>query len=424
MSISGKDLSMRRKARIFAGICALTVCLTPFAIAQSQEQALGDAVSSGKAHVALRYRYEHVDQDNSLENADASTVRIRLNYLTGSWNGWSAFGEFDHVAEVIVNDYNSGAGTSPGRVQYSTVADPKGSDLNQLYLQYKSAEDWFLRLGRQKILLDNHRFVGNVGWRQNEQTYDGLSLTVKSIPRTELFYSYIQNVNRIFGDKVPAGDHSVDTHLLNVKVRLGDAWSITPYAYYIDNEESASFSTSTFGARLSGKIAAGGGSISLLAELATQSDAANNPVSYAADYAYLNVLWTAGNGLGIGAAFESLGGDPVSAGMAFRTPLATLHAFQGWNDMFLTTPDTGIDDLYFTFKYKLASWTLQAVYHDFSSEAGSSDFGTELDMSAGRKLSDRYGLLLKAGLFNADSASPLSSVVDTNKFWVMLTANF
>jgi len=161
-----------------------------------------------------------------------------------------------------------------------------------------------------------------------------------------------------------------------------------------------------------------------LAEFATQSDAANNPVSYHADYAHLNVLWTASNGLAFGAAFESLGGDPLSSGMAFRTPLATLHAFQGWNDQFLTTPDSGIDDLYFTLKYKVASWNLQAVYHDFSSEAGSSDFGTELDLSAGRKLTDRYGLLLKAGLFNADSASPLLSKVDTDKFWVMLTANF
>ena len=380
--------------------------------------------TSGEARVALRYRYEHVDQDNLLQNANASTVRIRLNYETAVWKSWSVFGEFDHVAEVILNDYNSGGGTSPGRTQYSTVADPRGSDLNQLYLQYKPLEDWYLRLGRQKILLDNHRFVGHVGWRQNEQTYDALSLTVKSIASTELFYSYVENVNRIFGDRVAAGDHSVNTHLFNAKISLSDSWTVTPYAYYIDNDDVASFSTSTYGARLSGKIAAGGGSINLLVELAAQSDAANNPVSYDADYAHLNVLWTAGTGLGIGAAFESLGVDPVSGGMAFRTPLATLHAFQGWNDMFLTTPDTGIDDLYFTLKYKVASWNLQAVYHDFSSEAGSSDFGTELDVSAGRKLSDRYGLLLKAGLFDADSASQLSSAVDTNKFWVMLTANF
>jgi hypothetical protein len=106
--------------------------------------------------------------------------------------------------------------------------------------------------------------------------------------------------------------------------------------------------------------------------------------------------------------------------MAFRTPLATGHAFQGWADQFLTTPGSGIDDLYITAKYKVASWNLQAVYHDFSSEAGTGDFATELDISAGRKLGDRYGLLLKAALFDADSAP----YVDTSKFWIMLTANY
>ena len=190
---------MKRKYEVFAGAIAAMMGLAPYMIAEGQELALGDAVTSGKAHVALRYRYEHVDQDNLLKDANASTVRVRLNYLTANWRAWSAFGEFDHVAEVIVADYNSGGGTSPGRTQYSTVADPRGSDLNQLYLQYQPSEDWFLRLGRQKILLDNHRFVGHVGWRQNEQTYDGLSLTLKSIPSTDLFYSYIENVNRVFG---------------------------------------------------------------------------------------------------------------------------------------------------------------------------------------------------------------------------------
>ena len=156
--------------------------------------------------------------------------------------------------------------------------------------------------------------------------------------------------------------------------------------------------------------------------MATQSDAANNPVSYDADYAHINALWTAKIGLAFGAAFESLGGDAESPGMSFRTPLATLHAFQGWADQFLSTPAAGINDLYFTVKYKASSWNLTAVYHDFSSEAGSSDFGTELDFSASRKFGDRYGLLLKAALFDADAAS--TSFVDTNKFWVMFTANY
>jgi hypothetical protein len=414
--------------KILAQLIVAMAGLISLTLASAQENTLGEAVTSGKAHVALRYRYEHVDQDNLLENANASTLRVRLNYQTESWRSWSAFGEFDHVLEVFLNDYNSGGGTSPGRIRYSTVADPRGSDLNQLYLQYKPSDDWNLRLGRQKILLDNHRFVGHVGWRQNEQTYDAGSVSVQGIPNTTLFYSYVDNVNRIFGDKVSAGDHSNNTHLLNAKIRLNDAWAVTPYAYYIDNEDAPTFSTSTYGARLTGKIAVGEGSINLQAEFATQSDAANNPVSYDADYAHINALWTAKSGLAFGAALESLGGDPVSPGMSFRTPLATLHAFQGWADMFILpgtiTPASGIDDLYLTVKYKVGGWNLTAVYHDFSSEAGSTDYGTELDFSAGRKLGDRYGVLLKAALFNADSASPVPTHVDTNKFWVMFTANY
>jgi len=415
---------MTRTHKILAQLIVAIASLMSLTIASAQENTLAEAVMSGKAHVALRYRYEHVDQDNLLLDANASTLRIRLNYKTEVWRGWSAFGEFDHIAEVIVNDFNSGAGTSPDRTQYSLVADPKGSDLNQLFLQYAPSEDWQLRLGRERITLDNHRFVGNVVWRQNEQTFDGLSLIVNSIPNTKLFYSYVENVNRIFGDRAtpPAGDNSNNTHLLNAKISLNESWAVTPYVYYIDNEDIASFSTSTYGARVAGKLTAGEGSLSLLAELATQSDAANNPIAYDADYAHISALWTAKSGLAVGAAFESLGGDSVSPGMAFRTPLATGHAFQGWADQFLTTPSSGIDDLYITAKYKVASWNLTAVYHDFSSEAGSGDFGTELDISAGRKLGDRYGLLLKAALFDADSAA--TSFVDTNKFWVMFTASY
>lgn len=417
-----KTRKRKMNAKNAVRLLLITVGLLPITFASAQENTLGEAVTSGQAHVALRFRYEHVDQDNFVEDANAAPLRIRLSYQTGDWNNWTAFAEFDHIAEVFLNDYNSGAGTSPGRTQYPVVADPRGSDLNQLYVQYSPSDHWQLRLGREKIILDNHRFVGPVGWRQNEQTYDGLSLRVRSIPNTDLFYSYIENVNRIFGDKVPAGDHSVETHLLNARISVNDAWVVTPYAYYIDNEDSPSFSTSTYGARVTGKLAVGAGSINIQADLATQSDAANNPVDYDADYAHLNLLWSAKNGLAIGAAYESLGGAPVASGMAFRTPLATLHAFQGWADQFLSTPDSGVDDIYVTVKYKVASWDLTAVYHDFSSQAGSSDFGTELDFSAGRKLGDRYGLLLKAALFSADSAT--TSFVDTNKFWVMLTANY
>ena len=402
-------------------LCAASVLVLFAATAAAQEtpegQDLAAAITGGKASINLRYRYEFVDQDSISKDANASTLRFRLNYQTGTWKNWSAFAEFDQVMEVLVDNYNSGAGTSsPGRSAYPVVADPDGSDLNQLYFQYAPNDDWRTRIGRQRILLDDQRFVGGVGWRQNEQTYDALSVNYGGFNRTQVFYSYVANVNRIFGDEVAAGNNEQDTHLLNVRYALSDAWNLTGYAYIIDNEDVPTFSTSTFGARIAGGFSSGDDKYDLRAEIATQSDNGNSPVSYDATYYRLQGTWSR-NAWSAGVGLESLGSD---SGQGFRTPLATLHAFNGWADQFLGTPGTGLEDLYFRVGYKPGKWTTQLIFHDFSADTGGGDYGSELDLSAGRKLGDRYNLLLKLAMFDADDVS----YVDTTKFWMMLTAGF
>jgi len=387
--------------------------------AKDENLSFAEALTSGKAHLLFRYRYEFVDQDGFAEDANASTLRIRLNYQTGKWNNWSGFTEFDYITELLLTDFNSLGGSSPDRDQYPVVADVKGTDLNQLYLDYDPTADTKIRLGRQRILLDNQRFVGGVGWRQNEQVYDSATLKFNGFSNTQLFYSYVTTVRRIFGTEVTGGSHDNDTHLLNAKIKLGDAWTVTPYYYLIDNNDAAAFSTATFGARAAGGIPVGEGKLNLVAEVATQSDAGNNPVSYDAEYFNLGATWAMKNGLSLGLAWESLGGDQNVAGASFRTPLATLHAFQGWADKFLGTPNAGIDDLFATVKYKAGKWSFTGVYHDFTAQSGSADWGTELDLSAGRKLGDRYGLLFKAAMYDADQHA-----TDTTKFWIMLTANY
>ena len=425
---------MKRNHILLLG--ALLALILPFSITAAQEDGATDfasAIKSGKATISGRYRFEHVSDDDvpdleadpeaePTDDATASTLRLRLNYRTGQWNGWSAFGEFDHVFHVLLDDFNSGAGTSPNRTEYSTVADPEGSDLNQLYLDYSANDDWKFRFGRQRILLDNQRFVGGVGWRQNEQTYDAFTLNSSAISKTALSYSYIGEVRRIFGQTVSAGKAHINGHLLNAKINVSDSFSVTPYYYYLDFEGGGSNSTATAGIRLAASLAAGEGKIALLGEFATQSDAADATVSYDADYTHLNAAWTAENGLSLGLGYESLGTDS-SNGQAFRTPLATLHAFNGWADQFLGTPTDGLDDLYFTVKAKAGKWSFTGVYHDFSSETGSDDYGQEFDVSAGISLGDGYGLLLKGAFFSHDSDSPLEKY-DTNKFWVMLTASY
>ena len=402
-----------------AMVAASTLMAAPAFAQEDDAQTLAGAISSGKASVGFRYRYEMVDQDGIVEDANASTVRLRLNYKTGSFNNWSAFGEFDYVGEVLLNDYNSKGGSSLDRDQYPVVADPKGSDLNQLYVDYDPSENTKLRFGRQRILLDNQRFVGGVGWRQNEQTYDGVSFNMKAAGNTEFKYYYVTTVHRIFGNDVDSGRHDTDVHLLNATVKLSDAWKITPYYYHIDNESSAGASTGTFGIRASGSVPVGDNKLSIVGEYANQSDVANNLVNYDADYLHAGVTYALQNGLSFGLAFESLSGDQIVEDAYFRTPLATLHAFQGWADKFLGMPDEGVSDLFATVKYKAGKWNLTGVYHDFSAEAGSADWGSEFDLSAGRKLNDRYGLLLKGAFYDADLWA-----TDTTKFWIMLTGSY
>jgi len=123
-------------------------------------------------------------------------LRSRLNYRTREWQGWSAFAEVDNTA-VLGDDeaYNS---TTNGVTDRPIIADPEYTELNQAYVQYKSGALTAIG-GRQRITLDDQRFVGNVGWRQNEQTYD--ALTLKGSPRqgVQPHYPWIANANRVFG---------------------------------------------------------------------------------------------------------------------------------------------------------------------------------------------------------------------------------
>jgi len=409
---------------------ALLLAAAPLAAAEDSDS-LASAITAGKAGVNVRARYERVDQDGAPEDADALTARLRLNYKTGSWRGFSAFAEYDHVFHIL-DDFDSGGGTSPNRGGYPVVADPDGSDLNQLYFDYAVDDSWKARVGRQKILIDNQRYVGHVGWRQNEQTYDALTVTTDAIVNTALQYSYVANVRRIFGQDVNAGKDKSNHHLLNANIKVNDSWSVVPYYYLLDYNfgditvpvpdsndlRRARNSTGTLGVRVAGSVnVSEGNKLSLAGELATQSDAGDSPFSYDADYLHASAMWTMDNGLSLGIAYESLGTDN---GLSFQTPLATLHAFQGWADKFLTTPSSGIEDLYFTAKYKAGRWNLTGVYHDFSAESGGGDYGTEFDLSAGTKLGKNYGLLFKGAFFSEDSPA----YTDTSKFWIMFTANY
>jgi hypothetical protein len=411
---------MNIKSRLAAVPAAVFVVLfTSVSMPAKAADSVVDSFKQGKAGVAFRYRLENVYRDNFDEDAYASTLRTRLNFRTDDLKGFSLFGEYDFVMNIGWDDYDAGGGNTPDRSQYPVVADPTGSDLNQAYIQWRNDKGTLLRGGRERIIYDNARFVGNVGWRQNEQTYDGVYFQQKA-GGFDFQGAWVGQVNRIFGHDVPAGTHDNNTWLLNGSKAWEGVGKLVAYYYDINNKDAAAFSTQSYGIRFAGKHETDSVTFGYSAEYAHQKDAHNNPVDYTANYYRLDfsVAFAAATPY-IG--YESLGGDDSESGASFRTPLATLHAFNGWADKFLTTPDAGLNDFFVGVKGKVAGLSWNVVYHDFKAESGSVDFGRELDISLGYKIAKNYGILIKSAFFNGDKESTYD---DTTKFWLQATANF
>lgn len=400
--------------------------------ASAESDTFVDAIKNGKAGLSFRLRYEDVEVDTpSNDSADALTLRTRLNYTTDTFKGFGAMLEMDNVTALTSVNYNDGVNGKPG----PAIADPKGTEINQAYLSY-AYKDTGGRWGRQRVILDNARFIGNVGWRQNEQTYDAVSISSKSVPDANLFGGYVYNVNRIFGEDSLVGDVDQSTFLLNANYE-GFSWGkFSGYGYLVDADPSgkqlaagANFNrwdTNTFGLRFAGATdATDSVKVSYVAEYATQSDTDDNPLSYSADYYNLEG-GASFAGVTVKLGTEVLGADGSDG--FYITPMATLHKFQGWADQFLGgglgNITGGVEDVYFSVGGKVAGIKLLAVYHDFTSDDkgasgnASDDLGSEIDLLVGKSWGD-YGLLLKYSDYNADDHS-----VDTEKLWLQATAKF
>jgi len=404
-------------AVIPAGIlCAL---ITSFPAPAQAADSFIDVFKEGKAGLAFRYRFENVDQERFAKDATAGTLRTRLNFRTADLYGISGFVEYDFVMTVGWNNYNAGAGNTPNRTRYPVIADPTGSDLNQVYIQWKNDKGTLLRGGRERIKYDNARFVGNVGWRQNEQTYDGVYFQQKS-GGWDFQGSWVGQVNRIFGHDVPAGKQDHNTWLMNGSKSWDGIGKLVAYYYDINDKDAAAFSTISYGARFAGKHKFETITLGYTAEYAHQKDAHNNRVDYSANY-YRGDLSVGFSGFTPYIGYESLGGDDTQFGAMFRTPLATLHAFNGWADKFLATPPAGLNDFFVGIKGKVADWSWNVLYNDFNAESGSASYGNEIDGSIGHKFAKHYGVLFKAAWFNGDDDSIYT---DTTKYWIQFTANF
>lgn len=387
-------------------ISMLALGLTSALPLQASESAnsLTEALTGGNADVALRYRAEYVDQDNGSREAKASTLKSRITYKTLPIEGFSATFEMDNNSVVFDDNYNDGSGsdTDPEAV----VPDASYTEINQAYINYAAGETT-IRYGRQRILLDNQRFVGGVGWRQNEQTYDAFAVINTSLPETTITLANIYNVNQFNGGNIDGNDHQV-YHLLNESIK-----GLKASTYYYDLKDISD----TAGIRLTGSTNLDDNlSVLYTAEYAEQTT--DSATEYDTDYMNLEA------GLTLAGITAKLGYELQSSDngmMSFRTPLGTNHAFGGWADQFIPTPAIGLKDQSFTLASAELGPKIALTYHQFDSDYGSTDFGNEIDLVISKKFTENYSGLLKAAHFDARSDS---GKVDTTKVWLQLDAKF
>jgi len=382
-----------------------------FAADPAHGKGITDALADSKVKVSFRARYEGVDEDGAAGAADkdatALTVRSRITINTGAYKGLSLGLEVDDVT-ALVDDYNDLTFDYSGND--AVIADPEITDINQAFVKYTNG-DLKATAGRQRILHNNQRFIGGVGWRQNEQTYDGVRVEYKANDALSFDYSYIHNANRIFADAKKGADLGGDFHFINVPYKVNKDHKITAFAYLLDFDTAAGLSTDTFGGLYNGKF----GSVFVNASVASQSDAGDNANSFTATYLNAEVGSKFGTVTVLGG-YELLGSDN---GVGFSTPFATLHKFQGWADKFLGTPGEGVQDIYVTAKTKVKGVVLAATYHNLTSDVGNKDWGNELNLVAKYNVNKNYGLLVKYANYSADDKS-----TDTSKLWVQATAKF
>ena len=382
------------------------ILMAPAAFVSETEHgnSITEALSDSTVKVELRARYEGVDQDGIDKDASAATLKSRITVKTGSYSNFSMAIEVDKV-DALVDNYNS---KTNGNTEYPVVTDPQGTDVNQAYIKYEN-NGFSAVVGRQRVLHNNQRFVGGVGWRQNEQTYDGVRAQYKA-DAFSVDYSYIQNINDITANNVKG-----DFHLANGIYKINKSHKVSAFAYLLDYDaiEQAQNSSSIVGALYNGNF----GKFLVNASLASQSDNGDNPTSYSAMYINAEAGYNFGP-VTLLAGYELLGSDN---GVGFNTPLATKHKFNGWADKFLGTPGEGLQDVYITAKGKVSEVKWAATYHDFSSDVESIDFGSELNLVATYQVNKNYGVLVKAANY---SDGDVAAKTDTNKIWVQLTAKF
>lgn len=333
----------------------------------------------GKASLDVRARYEYNEQGASI---NGYSLRTRLGYTTGEYEGFKAMVEMEDLSFADKND--------------RPALDVPVTELNQAWISYKST-----KLGRQIYVLDDHRFIGHVGWRQNIQTFDAITSSYLPNASSKLNFGYLNKVRR-----VNATTQDLNGFIGNGSYKFSENFNLTGFAYLLDFDTAVLGSSDTFGLRGVGKFALDTTKFNYSFSYAKQGDNSGSPanVDFSLDY-FAGEIGTAFGDVSVSGGFEILEGNGVTG---FSTPLATVHAFNGFADVF-AGPSLGgglrhgLEDYYASVGFKAGPVPLKFTYHHYEAERVSETLGSEINAVATYKLNEYVTLLAKYAMYDTDS---------------------
>ncbi|WP_293906731.1 alginate export family protein [Phenylobacterium sp.] len=379
---------------------------------------ISDTIAAGRLLFEVRARYEFVDQKRTAtltHKGEAFTARTRLGWETGDWRGFKGLVEFEDVRQLGPEDFAvnvPGAATPPlngvDKAKYPLINDPDVTELNRLQLTWAPNAMVQAAVGRQRILIDDQRFVGNVGWRQDEQTFDAVRLDL-AYGRFKLIYAYVTHVNRVLGEQ---RDWDSDSHLAQLTWSPAEQLRLQGFVYALDFGNAPANSSVTKGIKASGKTWVGLFQLAYDATFANQSDYRSNTPSYSLDY-YGGDLAASFDIYTAKLSYESLEGNGTRG---FTTPLATTHGFQGWSDAFVQPLGgnkgfvDGLRDLNLTLNAKprwkwdyLFNLDVIVRYHDFDDQRTGANLGHEWDAQVQAAINPKLTAAIKYADFERET---------------------
>lgn len=384
---------------------------------------LTQALSKGSYTLQIRPRYEFVQQPG-LDEAHAFTIRSMLGLSTHQEYGLTGYIQFINVSSLI-NNYNS---LLNGKTQYSAIPDPEETGVNQFYIQYTGLKGIKARVGRQEIILNDSRFVGNVNFFQTPQSFDAVSLHDNIDRHIHLFGAYIWRIKNILNQLVAS-----KTFLAQASFTQNQLLHADLFGYWYGNQSKTlipgaascllsgvqACNSQTIGIRVAGVIPITRSyRIQYDGSYAKQTPYDGGSPLVKASYAHGGAGLTWRN-LGIHADYMVMGANKNGT-YGFQTPLATKHLFNGWADIFLTTPKEGLKSVYITAKALWMNTKFMARYYSFDSSYHSVHYGHEVDLSVIHRFNPSWLL----GAQYADYISADNLFKNTQAGWIFINTKF